>query len=397
MNSSTTMLLLACAVLTLVELLRPTAEEHLKTILAGAFGATAASLLVAGVLCPTGASYPTAENYRVVKAAKETAISDAAAADCAVIVDGSSVFSYAVDLPTLKAELTAEGYHPCLLSLKLLGGEHIEREWMARQLRQSLPKATRDQLDRLPMLWVKELHWTYESHPARFVASNADSASMLALCEPAVSLQMVSALHSNWWQECNYDHLRRCESLQRYPLGQNSQAVRQGLFNAFHTGQIQRATELASPPLYDVLGPPPLVPLSGPRPWWAQHPAADSVMKPSSRFAERHWFAQLLKQAPSSWPQHPGFKLVLATAYGQNQTVRAYTATLATSKQYGSPLVLAGEDETLRPQLDVEMFWRDSLHMEHAGSLIYTRWLARQLQPFLAQLRASYQEREVER
>ncbi len=379
----------------LVEFLRPGANLRLKAMLTGAFVAAATILLVAGAWWPTGASYPAAENYRVVRAAKETAVAEAATADCVVIVDGSSVFTYAVDLPTLKAELTAAGHHPCVLSLKLLGGEHFEREWMARQLRQSLPEATRKQLDGLPMLWVKELHWTYESHPARFVASNADSAGMLALCEPAVSLRMFSALHNNWHQECNSDHLSRLDALQRYPLVQISEAVRQGIFNAFHVGQIQRATEPASPPLYEVLGPPPLAPLTGPSPWWSQRPAADAVMNPSNRFAERHWFTKLLEDAPLSWPHRHGFNLVLATAYGQNQTTRAYTATLAARKPNGRPMILAAEDETLRHQLDVEAFWRDSLHLEYAGSLIYTRWLARQLQPHLALLIADNRQPEV--
>lgn len=394
-SPSLCLLLLACASYALMEVLRPGASFHLRSVLAGAAGTLILALWLAGTWLPTGASYPTAENNQVIRAAVETASTEAANADCAIIVDGSSVFTYAVDLETLKTELRRGGHRACVLSLKLLGGEHLEREWMARQLRQALPAATQRHLDTLPMLWVKELHWTYESHPARFVAINADSASMLAQCEPAVVGRMIKALHENWKEECRLDHLKSLEAWKAYPWKQSFAALRQGVFNAFHTGQMERYAGPACPPLFHVLGKPPLAPVTEPKPWWAQRPAVDDVMTPSGRYTERQWFKELLEKAPSTWPQRPGFNLVLATAMGQNKTVQTYAATLAAQGIEGRPLVLAARDETLRQQLDDPALWRDSLHLEHAGSLIYTRWLAARLHPLLEQVKAESGQREA--
>jgi len=262
-------------------------------------------------------------------------------------------------------------------------------------LRQALPAATQRHLDTLPMLWVKELHWTYESHPARFVAINADSASMLAQCEPAVVGRMIKALHENWKEECRLDHLKSFEAWKAYPWKQSFAALRQGVFNAFHTGQMERYAGPACPPLFHVLGKPPLAPVTEPKPWWALRPAVDDVMTPSGRYTERQWFKELLEKAPSTWPQRPGFNLVLATAMGQNKTVQTYAATLAAQGIEGRPLVLAARDETLRRQLDDPALWRDSLHLEHAGSLIYTRWLAARLHPLLEQVKAESGQREA--
>jgi len=344
-----------------------------------------AALILAGHWWPTGGSYPAAENERVVRAATETAQRNAAKADCVVVVDGSSIFSHAFDSSVMREELVKAGHQPCVLSLALLGGEHLELEWMAERLRKALPAETRQRLDALPMLWVKEAYWTYESHPARFVALNEDTPRTLAQCEPGQVMNMLWSLHDNWKADCAAANLKRRAAWVTYPWDQTMALVHQGMFNLFHVGQLERLVEPVPGPQYHVLGEEHLTPLKETRTWWADRPGPDAKFEASSRYSVRPWFERMLATAPLGWPQRKGFQLVLATMHAQNRTVPEYTATLADLGQLGGkPLILASTDAELRKELNDPLLWRDHTHLEATGAVIYTRWLAGRLLPMIA-------------
>ena len=388
MNPAVPLLLLACAVYALVHLLRAGGGFRLKPALLGLAGLLVVGLALAGWWLPTGAGYLSAESNRVIRAAAETAQRDAAQADCVVVVDGSSVFTYALRTERLRDELTKAGLHPCVLSLVLTGGEHLEREWMARQLRESLPEQTRQRLDALPMLWVKELHWTYETHPARFVALNAFSPRTLAHCTPAMVWPLTRALHENWKSDCRSDNLHGTAAWKIYPWDQVTAVLRQGIYNLFHVGQLERLEDVDPGPLYHVLGEGPIPLMNSSKSWWKERPALDAQVNPSSTYRQRHWFERLLEAAPESWPHRPGFELVLATMPGQNGTVQEYGAALeAWGLPGGKRMLLGSRDPALRKQLDDPTLWRDHIHLEEAGAAVYTQWLAAKLSPLIREMK----------
>ena len=378
------LLVTACAAYALVHWLRAGGEIKLKSAMAGALIILVVSLAAGAKWWPTGGTYHSAENERVVRAATEIAQRDAAKADCVVILDGSSIFSHALDIDMMRGTLEKEGMHPCVLSLALLGGEHLEREWMAGRLRAALPVETRQKLDALPIIWVKELYWTYESHPARFVALNENTPRTLAQCEPTEAAKMLWALTNNWRDDCRAEGLKRRKALAVYPVDQATALIHQGLYNLFHVGQLQRSLEADPGPQYAVLGSL-TVPLGeDSKKWWDDRPDADTVYEPSQKYTPRKWFGRLLTTAPNAWPRRKGFQLVLATMHSQNRTVQAYTATLANLGDVdGKPLLLGSIDEGLRDELNDPTLWRDHTHLEREGAKIYSHWLAEQLVPLI--------------
>jgi len=385
---SLSLLLLAAVVYVAISAARPGRVMKWMPVMLGAVVTLISALWLTDRAMPTAGSYPNAENYRVVRAAVATAQREVPGADCVVIVDGSSIFTHGVEPSVLKNELSKTGLKPCVLSLRVLGGEHFEREWMARCLREALPPETRERMDSLPTVWVKELHWTYESHPARFVASNADTPRILAHCEPAITLGMVSALHGNWKNDCRSDKLSGLAAWRTYPVAETAAAIRQGVFNLFHVGQLQRLLEPDPGPFEYVRGEGELAPMGGTKGWWKDRQGLDKTFDGSSRFKTRRWFERLLEDAPSSWPQRPGFELLLATAPGQNQFVQDYAAELEKlGSLNGRPLLLPARDQELRRQLDSINLWRDYIHLEAGGAEIYSRWLANKLRPRLAAMK----------
>ena len=383
-NLSLPLLVTACAAYALAHGLRAGGAVRLKTAFAGAAVILTLCLVVGAKWWPTGGTYPSAENERVVRAATEIAQRDAAKADCVVILDGSSIFTHALDIDMMRGTLEKKGMHPCVLSLALLGGEHLEREWMAGRLRSALPEVTLQKLDALPMIWLKELHWTYESHPARFVALNENTPRTLAQCEPVEAAKMLWALTNNWQDDCDAAGLKRRKALAIYPVDQATALIHQGAYNLFHVGQLQRMLGGDPGPQYSALGEL-SVPLGADsKKWWDDRPDADAVYAPSKKYKPRVWFERLLATAPTSWPHRDGFQLVLATMHSQNQTVQAYAATLADlGEVHGKPLLLGSIDEGLREELNDPTLWRDHTHLEREGAKIYSHWLAEQLAPLI--------------
>jgi hypothetical protein len=275
-----------------------------------------------------------------------------------------------------------------VLPLVVLGGEHFERQRMARLLRAGLSPTTLSRIDSLPLLWIKELHWTYESHPMRFVASQADTPRIIASCEPSLVPRMIHALHGNWKEDCRGSKLLGWAAWKEFPFAEAAGVLRQGADNLFHTGQIERLLEPTPEPLVYEHGLRELAPFNTKRVWWPERVKPDEEATAMSRYKPRAWFEDIVNDAPSGWPQRRGFELVLAMAPGINKFVPDYAAKLdQLGSIEGRRLILASRDSALRKALDEPQLWQDHIHLENGGAIVFSNWLAGRAHPIIETLK----------
>jgi hypothetical protein len=109
-------------------------------------------LVLAGRAFPLGMSYPKADTTRTIAGALEDLERGIDGADSVVVFDGSSSSVYSLDRPTLKAGFEANGHKPCFVYLVVRAGEHLEREWMANELRRAMSELAAP--PRPPQLWA---------------------------------------------------------------------------------------------------------------------------------------------------------------------------------------------------------------------------------------------------
>ncbi len=392
MSPSLLCLSLALLAVVLLSLLRTGRPPSLRAWLLGMVMAMMLLLVGAAVLWPTASSYKAADSVRIVEAAASKLRAQAEKADCIVFFDGSSVSVYALDLLAIQHAFEAHGLSVCLVPLVNHGAGHFERELMAEQLRRALPDKLRQVVDRKPVLWVKELCHYYETIPARFNATNADTPRVLAMTSPSRVVPMLKSIVTNWQHECRKEKLSGWAAWATFPTDRFAATFDQGLFNLFQTGALQRRQTAASEALF-VLAERSAAPsgkLGAAR--WAKVPPADYQPKVTNALEFRDWFKDLLKRAPSHWPQRPGFKLILNLPPAMGETIPKYGAMLA-AKGTGTKLsvINGAADAALVRSMYRPELWADMLHMNHDGATLYSEWLATKLEPEIRKLQRTLQ------
>lgn len=384
-------LLLACGVLVLLHGLRSgLATGGLRAFLAPGIGALLLVLAWAGWCWPTDGSYPEARNFRLAATAANQADREIPGADCVVVLDGSSVFAYGINVAKLRTQLAAAGRKPCIISLSIAGGDHFEREYMAEQTWRLMRPETHTALARLPVLWVKELHWHYDSRPARMIGSNPDTARAMTLCAPSRAAEMASMVWASReiTPQLGDDDVSG-DDIQT-PEGLVATLLRHGIFNLFHAGQIQRAAD----------GPVRLVKLNASASLENDVPnlPAESLrelldmskeMPPRSIHHEPPpWFRQVLARTPYGW-HHPRTQVQLIMLPALSPVEHTYAAQIVYVGGFGLPMILGPHDQALREKLDDPACWRDPVHLKDHGTTLTTAWLGEHLLKQLASLKPS--------
>lgn len=382
-NISLALLALSCGVLVLLHVLRGGGSSRVRTMWLGAAFALAVVLAITHSFVTTVQTYPKAENHRfAAKAARElTAGIDQC--DAVLVLDGSSVFAHGLPENVITNELRKLGHHVCVISLSLPGADHFERECMAEDLWAQLSEATREQVRAKPVVWLMELHWNYEDYPARFVARDMETQRIMSHCDFDRSLRMASALISNWKEERKGGKTKVDDEASSFPTDRLSAAIRLGLFNLFHAGQLQRL--LDGPVDTDIvaLRGKDLEPLADDvvRNFWKDRPMPDEPLKATKQTKPRRWFDVFLKRQPSGWAHSPNVRVVRYQPPSYGKTERRYSAQWTNAKS----TIIGNADSKLLHSLDHVQLWRDPFHMERAGAELLAPWLAQQLTPYLGQ------------
>ena len=374
-------LLLACCVLVLLYGLRAGGSSGgLRGFFLPGLAALLGALAIAARLWPIPGTYPEARNQRLAATAADQADREMPTADCVVVLDGSSVFAYGLSVPKLRAQLTAAGRKPCIISLSIAGGDHFEREYMADQTWKLMKPATHAALAKLPVLWVKELHWHYDSRPARMIGSNPDTARAMTLCEPRRAVEMASVV----WESREITPQLGDDDVQgddiQTPEGLVATIARHGVFNLFHAGQLQRKAD----------GPTRLLKLNASASLENEVPTlpAESLrelldmskeMPPRSVHHEPPpWFKAVLARTPYGW-DHTNTKVQLIMLPALSPVEHTYAAQIVYVGGFGMPMILGPHDQALREKLSDPACWRDPVHLKDKGTLMTTQWFGEHL------------------
>lgn len=371
-------LVLTCGVLVLLYALRSGrgTSARLRAFLIPGLAALILAIVVAGLIWPTPGSYPDARNQRLAATAADQADREVPTADCVVVLDGSSVFAYGIDVARLRAQLTAAGRKPCIISLSIAGGDHFEREYMADQTWRLMKPATHEALARLPVLWVKELHWHYDSRPARMIGSNPDTARAMTLCDPVNSVKMAKVV----WDSREITPQLGDDDVQgddiQTPAGLVATLLRHGAFNLFHGGQLQRRADgptrllkqNASASLENDV---PDLPEASLR----ELLDMSREMPPRSVHHEPPpWFKEVLARTPYGW-SHANSQVQLIMLPALSPVEHTYAAQIFYLGGFGMPMVLGPHDQELRQKLSDPACWRDPVHLKNNGTKITTDWM----------------------
>ena len=382
-------LLLACGVLVLLYGLRSgRGTGSLRGFLVPGIGALLLALVITAVCWPTGGSYPEARNHRLAATAADQADREVPAADCLVVLDGSSVFAYGINVEKLRKLLVAAGHKPCVVSLSIAGGDHFEREYMADQTWRLMRPETHQALAKLPVLWVKELHWHYDSRPARMIGSNPDTDRAMTLCSPARAAEMASVV----WVSREITPQLGDDDVEgddiQTPAGLVATLVRHGVFNLFHAGQLQRQVD----------GPTRVLKLNSRASLENDLPdlpeaSLRELMEWSKEMQPRSihhdpppWFKEVLKRTPYGW-QHPRTQVQLIMLPALSPVEHTYAAQIVYQGGFGLPMVLGPHDQELRQKLNDPACWKDPVHLKGKGTEIATEWFAGHLLQQLATLK----------
>ena len=356
--------------------------------MAGLFVGSLGAALSLTALFPPGMSYTAADSVRTIAGVAEDLNAGVKDADCVVIFDGSSSSRYALDHPTIMDALRAKGHRPCVVYLVLPAGEHLEREWMAEQVYRALEPETRRRLDKLPILWAKEMLWLYETLPARFAAENRGTDRLLACSSPSEALLTLRALWTDWRDGNRNARKDWRESWEDFSGDRMIATINHGCFNLFQCGRLTRLSSSPVVPLRTVADTASEADHSGKHGWWNEAPAPDAVFKPSSTLRPRRWFKELVTNAPSGWPKTAQAELVLYMQPVANVSGPKY-GDLLQREGPGVPnrLFNGQADESLRRSLYKPELWRDTIHLNRAGAVVFSKWLVDRLEPALAELK----------
>ncbi len=372
---SISQLLLVCGVLMALYGFRPgSGLRGLGRFALAGVGMLLVVLTTATPWLPTDGTYREARNHRLALTAARQADKEVPQATCLIVLDGSSVFTYGVEEDTLRKQFVAAGHRPCILSLAIAGGDHFERESMAEGVWQLMSEKTRQRAAALPTLWVKELHYSYDSQPGRMVADNADTARSLAVCSPVRSWRMATAMIGDWQAE--KAHAEPGEGVDS-PWPGLAVVLRHGMFNLFHAGYLQRIAEEEASIVRDDER----LPGYAAPDWWDKRVLADEVFEHKDPLVVRPWFTGLLQRTPLGWPANTQRQTVLVIAPSLKKAEHTYAVQLARDGLQGvsCPLILGTHDMALRQQLDHKELWRDAVHLQKKGAEIATQWLAAKL------------------
>lgn len=382
-NTSLALLALSCGVLVLLHVLRGGGSSRVRTMWLGAAFALAVVLAITHSFVTTVQTYPKAENHRFAAKAARDLTAGIDQCDAVLVLDGSSVFAHGLPEDLITNELQKLGHHVCVISLSLPGADHFERECMAEDVWALLPAPAREQVHAKRVVWLKELHWTYEAYPARFIARDLQAQRIQAQCDPERAPRMVSALLSNWKDECKNEKLKGTEAWKEFPLDRIIAVMRLGLVNLFHTGQLERLldgpvnTELSALREDDVAP----LPTEFVRSFWSDRPLPDEPLRPSISTRPHRWFNELMRRTPSGWPPLSNLQVVRYQPPSYGKTERRYSAQWTNAKS----TIIGNADSKLLHSLDHVQLWRDPFHMERAGAELLAPWLAQQLTPYLGQ------------
>ncbi len=370
-------LLLVCGLLAVLYGLRPQAGAvGLGRFVRPGLGSLLVGLVIAPQFFPIEGTCREARNHRIAFTAARVADKELPKATCLIVLDGSSVFTYGVDVETLRKQFIAAGQRPCILPLSIAGGDHFERESMAEETWRLMDDKSRQIAAQIPTLWVKELHWSYDSQPGRMVADNADTDRSLAVCDPMRAWRMSKAMVSNWREQQTNQSAHDDDEDPPWPG--LAVVARQGLFNFFHVGYVKRLAEEDANVVKAIDD---RLPTEGPRDWWERRSALDRTFDDVRPVGTRAWFADLLSRTPSDWPANPRRQMILVIAPSLSFAENLYAVQLEREGAYGfqGPLLLGPRDQALRQQLEHKELWRDAVHLEEPGAVIATRWLADKL------------------
>lgn len=395
------MLLSAPNVVLLLALLAGVAVSYVKTnsgmnwrrFFVSASGSLLAITLLLAVFSQPGMSYRLADSVRVIHGALRDIEKGLPDADCVVVFDGSSSSAYALDKKKIVEVLSAAGHKPCVVSLVNHAGEHLEREWTAERLRKALPAHVANRIRELPLLWVKEMLWLYESNPARFAAKNRGTDRALACSDPLWGIKTLNALWTDWQDARKNTRMDRNEAWEAFPADRLVATLHHTLFNLFQCGRLHRLMQPAVVPQH-------VMDEMVARPedrrthqWWKDAPKPGEKIKPSNTLRPRRWFKDLVEHSPSGWSPRVGLEQVLFMAPVQNETVIKYSDLL---QREG----LGVERTLLNAQADIELvqrmhdpgLWSDTIHMDVDGAEIFSEWLAVRLAPVLTDLRERHHQ-----
>ena len=345
-------------------------------------------LLLAGRAFPLGMSYPKADTTRTIAGALEDLERGIDGADSVVVFDGSSSSVYSLDRPTLKAGFEAKGHRPCFVYLVVRAGEHLEREWMANQLREAMSEPLRKKVDRLPLLWAKEMLWLYEGNPARFAAENRGTQRSLACSPPELVPQTLRALWTDWRDARRNSRWDTWETWEAFPADRLWASVNHGFFNLFQCGRLTRLMDGPSQPLHalDESAVEPMVPIAPSK--WADVPPPNFEEKLSKALQPRTWFKKLLEDAPDGWPKRKYSRTVLYMQPASNKSSFKYADVLELKgSKLPRPLFNGQADDDLVERLHKPEHWKDTIHLQRTGAVIFSEWLVQQIEPRLAKLK----------
>ncbi len=385
-------LLLAVLAGSLLAFVRPSTGMNWRRFAVWAAGSLLFVTLGLAVFSPPGMSYRQADSVRVIHGAKLDLERGVEEADCILVIDGSSSSAFALDKKRITEVLAAAGHRPCIVSLVNHAGEHLEREWTAERLSAMLPKPLRAQVEALPMLWVKEMLWLYESLPARFAAKNRATDRALACSDPMWGVKTLWALWTDWQDAAKNARMDRREAWTAFPADRLLATFHHTLFNLFQCGRLHRLMQPETVPQH-VLEEMALRPEDKRKhQWWANAPEPGAIIKPSKTLRPRRWFKDLVEQAPSGWHKRKGLELVLFKAPVQNETVIKYSDLLESEGLGVDRRLFNGQaDLDLVRRMYDPGLWSDTIHMDIDGAAIFSEWLAGKLAPVLSELKERHQ------
>lgn len=381
-------LLLATAAAGGLCLLKPgTAFQWRRFVLAAGASLVLITLALA-LWSPPGLSYTKAENVRVTHGARLDLERGVQGADCVVVVDGSSSSAFSLDKRTLAEVLQRHGHRPCIVSLVNHAGEHLEREWTAQELRKMLPPDVRARVDSLPLLWVKEMLWLYESQPARFAAKNRGTDRALACSNPGWGMSTLAALWTDWQDARKNARWTRAEAWEAFPADRLVATLNHTLFNLFQCGRLNRMMDAPPVPQHILDEMADRVHDTRERTWWKDAPPPGLQIKPSRTLRPRRWFKELVADSPAGWPQRVDMERVLFMSPIQNETVVKYSDMLQREGPGMDVRFFNGQaDLDLVKRLHDPGLWQDTIHMDPDGAVMFSEWLAGRLGPVLTELK----------
>lgn len=368
--------------------LRPSAVTRWDRWWLGFLGGLVLLLFLLQRAFPLGMSYPKADTTRTIAGALEDLRQGIDGADCIVVFDGSSSSVYSLDRPTLKAGFEAKGHRPCFVYLVARAGEHLEREWMAGQLREAMGEELWQKADKLPLLWAKEMLWLYEGNPARFAAENRGTQRALACSPPELVPKTLYALWTDWRNARKNARWDAAETWEAFPADRLWATVNHGFFNLFQCGRLARLMDGPPEPLHvlDESATEPMVPIAPAK--WADVPPPNFEEKLSKALQPRAWFKDLLEGAPEGWPRKRRSRTVLYMQPASNKSSFKYADVLELKgSRLPLPLFNGQADDALVERLHRPEHWKDTIHLQRTGAVIFSEWLVEQIEPTLAKLK----------